>query len=176
MKISDYLNKHPHVPRSVTVGYPLLEGNILLATKKVRFGAGKVKGIGGKVDTGETIEDCIIREVCEETTLRISDFTHVATLDMYFPYEKSNFTESGTGYEYAWDQRVHAFLIQKWDGDPKETEEMAPEWFPLTSIPFDRMWSDNQYWLPRILAGEKLEGAFLFSPDYKIEDYYLKSQ
>jgi len=33
----------------------------------------------------------------------------------------------------------------------KETEEMKPEWFSIDEIPYDKMWDDDSYWMPRIL-------------------------
>jgi hypothetical protein len=28
---------------------------------------------------------------------------------------------------------------------------MKPEWFSIDEIPFDKMWEDDKYWMPRIL-------------------------
>ena len=39
-------------------------GRVLLGMKKRGFGAGKWNGFGGKVETGETIEDGARRYVC----------------------------------------------------------------------------------------------------------------
>eukprot|EP00047_Mylnosiga_fluctuans_P013933 m.34239 g.34239 ORF g.34239 m.34239 type:complete len:76 (+) comp5193_c0_seq2:48-275(+) len=30
---------------------------------------------------------------------------------------------------------------------------MAPEWFALDAIPFDRMWADDKIWMPMLLEG-----------------------
>jgi len=32
-------------------------------------------------------------------------------------------------------------------------------------IPFEHMWRDNLYWLPRILAGERIRASFTFGED-----------
>ena len=46
--------------------------NVLLIHKvSPAWQAGKVNGIGGKVEKGETDIDCIVREVYEETALKI---------------------------------------------------------------------------------------------------------
>ena len=39
---------------------------------------------------------------------------------------------------------------------PRESEEMAPEWFDAGSLPLDQMWDDEAYWLPQVLADETL--------------------
>ena len=43
-----------------------------------------------------------------------------------------------------------------------ETEEMKPQWFNFSDIPYEQMWSDDKYWLPILLAGKKFKGNFLF--------------
>ncbi len=49
--------------------------------------------------------------------------------------------------------------------EPAETDEIRPEWFPIASLPFDRMWDDGKDWLPRVLAGERLRAIFSYGPD-----------
>jgi hypothetical protein len=62
---------------------------------------------------------------------------------------------------------VHTFFIRKWSGNPEETEEMKPEWFAFDQIPYEHMWADDPYWLPRVLQGEKLIGKVWFNEDGK---------
>jgi 8-oxo-dGTP pyrophosphatase MutT (NUDIX family) len=42
---------------------------ILLAMKKRGFGAGRWNGVGGKVESGETIEQALVRECREEISV-----------------------------------------------------------------------------------------------------------
>jgi len=48
-------------------------GEALLQFKRRGFGVGKWNGPGGKVETGEELEQAVIREVKEETGLEASD-------------------------------------------------------------------------------------------------------
>jgi hypothetical protein len=57
---------------------------------------------------------------------------------------------------------VHVFRVDRFSGEPVETEEMRPEWFPVDAIPYDQMWPDDRYWLPLFLAGKKFRTRFLF--------------
>jgi hypothetical protein len=57
---------------------------------------------------------------------------------------------------------VHVFSATKFSGEPVESDEMRPQWFKIAEIPFDDMWSDDQYWLPMLLQGKKFTGTFLF--------------
>ena len=131
-----------------------LEKQILLAMKKRGFGEGKWNGVGGKLKDGEDILDALIREANEEISVTLSpgDLLHVATIDFYFDGKPE------------FNQQVHAYLAEKWAGEPQESEEMRPEWHDYESIPFESMWIDDPHWLPRVLAGEKLNATFTFDP------------
>jgi len=44
----------------------------------------------------------------------------------------------------------------------KENNEMRPQWYDVNKLPFDRMWIDDPYWLPRVISGKKIVGKFHF--------------
>lgn len=128
----------------------MIEGdNILLAMKKRGFGAGKWNGVGGKVEPGETIEQSMIREAEEEIGVTPLEYTYVGYLEFDFP---GGIT----------DMRGHVYICTAWDGEPVETEEMAPRWFKIREIPYDHMWQDDILWLPSVLAGKSVQGKFTF--------------
>lgn len=133
---------------------------VLLGFKKVRFGAGKYTGFGGRVEPGESVEAAAIRELYEETGIRIleKDLQRVGLLTFTFPVKPS------------WSQVVHLYLSRTWDGIPEESEEMVPAWFPLDKIPYDHMWHDATYWLPLILDGERIRARFTFKADNESVD------
>ena len=71
-------------------------------------------------------------------------------------------------FEFESEQKtleVHIFQILDYEGEAKEYEEMRPRWFNKTEIPFDKMWSDDKYWLPLFLEGKKFKGRFLFDAE-----------
>jgi ADP-ribose pyrophosphatase YjhB (NUDIX family) len=125
---------------------------ILLAMKKRGFGAGRWNGVGGKVTPGESIEQSMIRESEEEIALIPISWEKVAVHDFV------NLDRDGKEYHII----VHAFICRQWKGEPVETEEMAPKWFKLSDIPYDRMWQDDLVWLPQVLLGKKLKSTFTF--------------
>lgn len=61
-----------------------------------------------------------------------------------------------------WDQLVHVFFAELWKGELTESEEMKPGWFSVADIPFGSMWPDDLIWLPKVLAGNRLRGRFMF--------------
>lgn len=150
---------------SATLLFLQKEEEVLLAMKKRGFGANWWNGVGGKLEAGETIEEAAVRETQEEIGVMPKTLKHVANL--YFEF-------TGDGSEPEPDMEVSVFTSHEWDGEPAETEEMAPKWFNLSEIPYDSMWSDDKYWLPRMLEGQILKGYFRFDKDNEIIDHKLE--
>jgi len=139
------------------------EKELLLAMKKRGFGVGKWNGVGGKPKKGDTdIVKTAVREAEEEIGVRVKDLEKVAILSFRFPHKKE------------WDQDVHVFLTRNWEGEPKESEEMFPKWFEMKEIPFNEMWDDDKFWLPKVLDGKKLKAKFIFGQGEKIVKHNIK--
>lgn len=142
--------------RNTTLCFLVKENKVLLAMKKRGFGAGKWNGVGGKVAEGESIEDAAARETNEEIGVMINacDLRHHGSIKFSFD-----------GGNPDWAQEVHIFITDKWKGEPAESEEMKPQWYAHHELPFESMWIDDQHWLPKVLAGQKIKGEFLFNKD-----------
>ncbi len=54
------------------------------------------------------------------------------------------------------------FTASSFEGEPQETEEMAPQWFPISRLPYDQMWEDDPLWYPLLLQGKYFTGQFSF--------------
>ncbi len=122
--------------------------SVLLIRKKRGHGAGKINGPGGKLDPGETPVAGAVRETLEETGIEVLDpelHGRFRFVDLKAP--------QWFGY---------VFLGREYRGEPVETAEAIPFWCPIDALPFAEMWDDDRVWLPRLLAGERLEGDFLF--------------
>jgi len=130
-------------------------GRICLAMKKRGFGSGKFNGVGGKVGPGEAIEVAAVREANEEIGVVVeqSDLNKVAQLQFHFDGKPD------------WSIECHTYITERWHGEPTESDEMAPQWWALSDIPYERMWVDDIHWLPRVLVGERLNASFTFSGD-----------
>ena len=128
---------------------------VLLGYKKTGFGTGKIVALGGHVEPGETAAEAAAREVKEESSIRVApgSLTAAAHLTFSFPAHPS------------WDMEVEIFTAASWSGEPAESGEIRPQWFPVTALPFDRMWQDARHWLPRVLAGEHLTATFTYADD-----------
>ncbi|MCL4406094.1 MAG: 8-oxo-dGTP diphosphatase [Patescibacteria group bacterium] len=132
--------------------------NICLAMKKRGFGMNRWNGVGGKVIAEETIEEAAKREAREEIGVSVNDLQKIAELSFYFPHNP------------AWDQRVHVYFSETWEGEPAESEEMNPKWFSFDEIPFENMWPDDIFWLPEVIKGKMLKAMFKFGENDIVED------
>ncbi len=130
------------------LGYIIQDGKILLIRKKKGHGRGKWNGPGGRMEPGESPEDCLRRELEEEIGIRVKSERMIGNLTFY---------EEG-----KLDWLVYIFRIEAYEGQPNESGEALPRWFPLNEIPFDQMWEDDSYWLPLLIEGKSLNGRFWF--------------
>ena len=98
---------------TATLVFVLREGEILLIDKKRGLGKGKVNGPGGKVDPGESVEACAIRECHEELGIEViasselvvvtHDYDHARVwLDTRLVTEFRGTAEGLEGQSIAW--------------------------------------------------------------------------
>jgi 8-oxo-dGTP diphosphatase len=128
---------------------------VLLGYKKTGLGTGKIVALGGHVEERETAAQAAAREAKEESgvVVPVDSLREAAHITFLFPTHP------------AWDMTVEVFTTDTWSGEPAETDEIRPQWFPIADLPFDRMWDDGKYWVPRVLAGERLRATFSYAPD-----------
>ncbi|GIW62872.1 MAG: hypothetical protein KatS3mg090_0698 [Patescibacteria group bacterium] len=82
-------------------------------------------------------------------------FEQKAVLNFIYPYKKE------------WSQKVFAYVIYDWIGDPIETDVIRPVKYKISKIPLLQMWPDDKYWLLDVLLGKSLEGRFIYGRDNK---------
>jgi 8-oxo-dGTP diphosphatase len=131
------------------------ERQVLLGYKKTGLGQGKIVGLGGHVEPGESPAEAAAREAKEESGIhvRAGDLKHAAHITFLFPARP------------AWDMTVDVFTAGEFSGEPAETNEIRPGWFGREVLPLDRMWDDARQWLPRVLDGERLRATFSYAAD-----------
>jgi 8-oxo-dGTP pyrophosphatase MutT (NUDIX family) len=135
------------VVADVTVCYIRRDGKLLLQLKdRGRFGAGYLNGPGGKVAPGESPEQAVRREVYEETGLRLDEVVFHGIMQFVF------------GMPEVRRLRAHVFSSLCLTGRARNRDEGKLRWYSERHLPYDRMWADNRFWLPVVLAGGTIEG------------------
>jgi 8-oxo-dGTP diphosphatase len=148
MQVSEIDWENWSVDEVATLLFVVRDDEVLLIHKKRGLGAGNINGPGGRLEPGETPIECAIRETREELCIDVGEVRPAGELFFHsdaFPKIHG-----------------HVFTAASYRGTPTETDEAIPLWFPISSIPFDRMWDDDRYWLPQVLAGKTVTGWFTF--------------
>lgn len=91
-----------------------------------RVVTGKWNGFGGKVEAGETVLQGALRELDEEACIKGKDAKQTGRLLFEFKDDP-----------VIMDVRV--FRVTSFEGTPTETEEMRPNSFKVSDIPYDSM-------------------------------------
>ena len=98
----------------------ITRGREILLARAPRFPPGMFSALAGFVEPGETIEDCIRREVREEVGVEVDDIRYFASQSWAFPHSLMiAFTAEYAGGELK----------------PDETEIAEARWFPLDAVP-----------------------------------------
>lgn len=148
-------------PAQAVVVFICFEGQVLLARKLHKIGQGLWNGYGGKVEPGESVVTCAVREVSTECGIQLDprDLEEVGRMDCTTYADASRACKLFT-------MQVTIFLAH-----PKEkplakvSEEMGePEWFPFDALPLEEMIPADQHWVPRVLAGEKIYASVHLGP------------
>ena len=149
LKIPDWNHWKPEIEATLMFVH---QGSRVLLIEKLRgIGEGKINGPGGKIDPGETPEECVIRECQEEL--------HITCLD---PVKRGELWFAMSDLP---DIHCHVYTSTKFEGVPTATDEAVPYWCEIGEIPFERMWEDDSYWLRQALEGQTFDGKFLFSQE-----------
>ncbi len=108
---------------------------MLLRNKKENDeNAGKWIGVGGKFEAGESPEDCVLREVREETGLKLTKFRLRGLV---------TFVLEGWGTDY-----MHLYTASEYEGNLRETcEEGELRWIPKAEIPELSLWEGDRIFL-----------------------------
>jgi 8-oxo-dGTP diphosphatase len=138
------------------------DNTVLMARKMLDVGAGYWFGYGGKIEEGENEDDCICREVIEESggvSVDKKDLQRVALIDFYKGEERPLGNPTF---------RVLCYRAKVWTGSPSPTEEMTQAtFFDINNLPWNEMKPGDELFVPQIIAGTPIKGWMRFTEDSK---------
>ncbi|MEK7176762.1 MAG: 8-oxo-dGTP diphosphatase [Patescibacteria group bacterium] len=123
----------------------IVKGNKVLLgyKKKGEIGTNTLNGPGGKCEPNESPINCLIRETKEELDI---------TLDAKYLEKISVITFFFAGVASF---EVHVFRTDRFEGTPKETADMIPDWYDVNNLPLDKMLESDREWFSKAIRGEK---------------------
>ena len=98
--------------------------------KKNDINKDKWIGVGGKFEDGESPDECLMREVLEETGLTLTDYRYRAVV---------TFTSDKYETEY-----MHLFTATGYTGELKECDEGNLEWVPKSKVQDLPIWEGDK--------------------------------
>jgi 8-oxo-dGTP pyrophosphatase MutT (NUDIX family) len=172
---------------TLCIGYGNANGTetVLLGLKQRGFGRGKWNGFGGKVEAGENVCQAALRELYEEAGVHIVADGHPSSARCTtHRHDIRRFRWAGClcfTFEAKSMPRMH---VDVFSGsicacrEPRASDEMIPQWYAYSQIPYESMWPDDAIWLPLLLQQDQelhpriLIAEFIYNDD---ADNILKS-
>ncbi len=131
--------------KDTTLCYIIKNGRVLMLYRNKKendLNEGKWVGPGGKFEPGETADECMIREVYEETGLVVTEFKLLGVVKFL-----SDIWE---------DENMYLYVATDYKGELKcDCPEGMLEWIDKEKVMKLPMWSGDRYFLKPLLEGEE---------------------
>lgn len=121
--------------------------------------AGKWLGIGGHFEFGESPEECVRREVREETELEISSLSFRGLI---------TFVSDDGLWEY-----IHLFTARAHEGQLPRCDEGSLEWVEKARIPSLPLWEGDHIFLKLLTDGAPFFSLKLLYRDLRLSEVLL---
>jgi 8-oxo-dGTP diphosphatase len=135
-----------------TLCYVRQDGHTLMVhrvKKKQDMHAGKWNGLGGKLEPGETPEECAIREIREESGLKVKNLILKGIIT--FPA----FDDNEDWYTFL-------FVIDDFEGELIDSPEGHLAWIPNEELQNLKLWAGDLIFLPWIEQDRFFSGKFVY--------------
>jgi len=121
---------------------------------------GKWNGLGGKMESGETPEECIIREVYEESGLTIQNPTLKGILT--FPqFDDNN------------DWLAFVFTAHTFTGELIDSDEGVLKWIDNNKLLDLNLWPGDKIFLPWVNSERFFSGKFIYHNKQLIDHHVV---
>ncbi|MBI1979917.1 MAG: 8-oxo-dGTP diphosphatase [Elusimicrobia bacterium] len=123
---------------------------------------GRWNGLGGKMELEETPEECVAREVWEESGLKIKN-----------PQLRGVLTFPGFDDENDWI--VFLFTARKFTGKMRECDEGVLRWIPDKDLTHLHLWDGDRHFLQWLKKKNFFSAKFVYRKgqlkDYNVQFY-----
>lgn len=119
-------------------------------------------GVGGKFEEGESPEDCMKREIWEETGFTVKAFLYRGIV---------TFVSDSCETEY-----MHLFTVHDWEGEQKVCDEGDLEWIEKTRLHELPMWEGDRIFLDLLFRDVPFFSLKLVYHGDVLESYELNGQ
>ena len=144
-----------------TLCYIKKDGKTLMlhrTKKKNDIHEGKWVGVGGKIEKGESPEECAVREVFEETGLKAEELKLRGLLT--FP----DFNNSEDWYGYL-------YVVEKFSGEIIESPEGDLKWVEDSKLFELDMWEGDELFMRWMMEDRMFYAKFVYDENEKMKDY-----
>lgn len=131
--------------RETTLCYIEKDNHYLMlcrSPKKKDGSVGKWLGVGGKIEEGETPDECIVRETKEETGLRLTRYRQRGVIRYY-----SDVWE---------DEIMYLYTADGFEGELVDAcDEGELRWIPMREVLNLKLWEGDKIFLQKLMDGEQ---------------------
>lgn len=129
--------------------------------KENDFHEGKWNGLGGKFEDGESPEECAIREIKEESGLKVSAVKMRGFIT--FPL-----------FDGVDDWYVFLFTADEFSGDLIDSPEGDLKWIPIDALDKLNLWDGDKIFLKWLFEEKFFSAKFVYEEGkYKRHDVYF---
>lgn len=147
-----------------SLAYVVKDGSVLMLHRNKRpsdVHYGKYVGPGGKLEKGESPHQSMVREVFEETGLKVLKDKFVGTI--FFP----NFDGENDIFSYV-------YRIEDVKGQLSENHEGQPKWIELDQVDSLPLWEGDRIFLPWVLEDGPFFQAIFYYEEGNFINYKVK--
>lgn len=129
--------------RNTTLCYLERDGQYLMlhrVKKSHDVNHGKWIGVGGKFEFQESPEDCLLREVREETGLTLKSWRYRGIVTFLYNDDEAEY--------------MHLFTADGWTGTLKDCAEGELRWVPRTEVGSLNLWEGDRIFLALLARDE----------------------
>ena len=127
---------------------------LLFRNKNNDINYGKWIGVGGHVEKNESLDDCIKREVKEETNLDLISFNYRGIIKFY--------------YDDILTEETHLYISNEFIGDIKECNEGILKWHYIKDIYKLSLWEGDKIFLEPLFNTNEVINIKLYYKNDKL--------